>query len=423
VLGAVVGCDQGAPATVDTIGPPPRVVWTYPANEAVDVPRTLTIRAQFDRFLMPATTVRQAMCLQAATVGGESTGTEHCVAAGFAPHYDPVDRVATWIIRGEIMPLTRYNVRIFAPRAPEDPNGIRAFDGAPLEKEFTFAFTTRPECRQSEPHCPTPIDTRPLGFCETKALCPLPVGACDGPTPTPVTTSPHDFLANNCTSGGSCHGAGGGGGPSGSVLRLDDDGAGGGFVAAIRRLVGQAVVASETATGPDPVIPSRNALAPFGRNMPYIDAPHPGNSYLLYKMILALSPRCPLDPTEETPTQVASACTPEGAYARGTYGEDFYDCKAIEDASVPRDPSGSCPDDGGFHAPMTKAGDRGALVSPMLEPWVPADRWQPPAPGEYERLRARIRGSGMPHGGVVTRAEALTLSYWIADGAQVRPCD
>jgi len=418
VLGGVVGCDQGAPATGETIGPAPRVVWTYPANEAVDVPRTLTIRAQFDRFLMPSTTARQAMCLQAATVGAESTGTEHCVAAGFAPHYDPVDRVATWIIRGEIMPLTRYNVRIFAPGAPEDPNGIRAFDGAPLEKEFTFAFVTGSEQRTA------PIDARNFDFCGEKQLCPLPEGACDGPTPTAVTTNPHDFLVSNCTSNGSCHGSGGGAqGLSGSILRLDDDGAGGGFVAAIRRLVGEAVVASETATGPDPVIPSRNALAPFGRNMPYIDASNPGNSYLLYKMILALSPRCPLDPKEEAPTQAASACTPEGAYARGTYRKDFYDCKAIENAAVPRDPSGSCPDEGGFHAPMTKAGDRGALVSPLLEPWVPADQWQPPAQGEFERLRARIRGSGMPLGDVVTRAQALTLSYWIADGAHVRSCD
>jgi hypothetical protein len=405
------------PAAAAAIGPAPRVVWTYPADEAIDVPLTLTIRAQFDRFLMPTTTVRQAMCLQAATVGAESSGTDHCVAAGFAPHYDPVDRVATWIIRGEIMPLTRYNVRLFAPRAPDDPSGIRAFDSAPLEKEFTFAFVTGNEQRRA------PVDERSFGFCAEKHLCPLPQAGCDGPTPRTLTASPHDFLATNCTSGGRCHGSGGDTrGLSGSILRLDDDGAGGGLVAVMRHLVDHAVVASETATGPDPTNPSRNTLAPFGRNMPYIDASNPGNSYLLYKMILALSPRCPLDPNEEAATHVASACTPEGHYARGTYGEDFYDCKAIADAAVARDPFGGCPRQGEFPAPMTKAGERGALVTPLLEPWVPADAWQPPAQGEYERLRAKIRGSGMPHGGVVTRAEALAMSFWIADGAHVTPC-
>jgi hypothetical protein len=399
----------------DTTGPPPRVVWTYPANEASDVPRTLTIRVQFDRFLMPSTSVRNVMCVQAATVGGESSGTDQCIAAGFAPHYDPVDRVATWMIRGVIMPLTRYNVRLFAPRGPEDANGIRAFDGAPLEKEFTFAFTTGRGDGQ--------FDTRASGFCARRHLCPLPQGPCDGPSPIAVTTSPHDLLATNCTSGGTCHGGGRGtGGPSGSILRLDDDGKGGGLAAAVRHLVDQGVVASETATGVDPASPNRNVLTPFGRNMPYIDATNPGNSYLLYKMILAMSPRCPFDPHEETPTNAATACTPEGAYVRGTYTDDFYDCDEIDRSKVPRDPAGDCPRDGDFPAPMTKAGERGTLVSPPVEPWVPADQWQPPAKGEYDRLRTRIRGSGMPLGGLVTRAEALTMSYWIADGARVEPC-
>ena len=273
-LGGSLGCDQGAPAALETTGPPPHVVWTYPANEATDVPLTFTVRAQFDRFLMPSTAGRPAMCLQPATVGAESPGTEYCIAAGFAPQYDPVDRVATWIIRGEIMPLTRYNVRLFAPSAPGSPNGVRAFDGAPLEKEFTFAFTTGRRTAH--------IDARTHGFCDVRPpLCPLPEGPCDEPAPVAMNASVHDFLASSCASGGNCHGGGGAQGPSGSVLRLDDDGAGGGLAAVVRHLVDNAVVASETATGPDPVQPSRNVLAPFGRNMPYIDATNPANSYLV----------------------------------------------------------------------------------------------------------------------------------------------
>jgi len=412
-----MGCDQGVPAPTGTMGPPPQVVWTYPANEATSVPLTLTLRVQFDRFLMPSTTIRQAMCLQAATVGGESTATDRCVSAGFAPQYDPVDRVATWVIRGELDPRTRYNVRLFAPTNPQDQNGVRAFDGAALEKEFTFAFTTGEKHPGLEP-------ARSFGFCDVQRLCPLPDGACDSPMPVAVTRSPYEFLANSCTSGGGCHGAGAAapGVPSGSVLRLDDDGAGGGVVAAVHHLVANGVVASETATGADPVAPSRNVLAPFGHNMPYIDATNPGNSFLLYKVILAMAPRCPLDPNEESATQAAVACDPAGPYAPFWYPQDFYDCKSVLEAGLARDPLGNCPSDAGFPPLPTKTGAKGDLVSPLLGPWVPADEWQPPARGEYDRLRLRIRGSGMPQGGVVSRAEALALSAWIADGARVETC-
>jgi hypothetical protein len=398
-------------------------VWTYPANEATNVPRTITIRAQFDRFLMPATAVRGAMCLQAASVGGERTGTDQCINAGFAPEYDPVDRVAAWVIRGVLEEQTRYNVRLFAPKDPQDPNGVRAFDGAPLEKEFTFAFTTGDINRTGL------LEDRSMGFCSTRTLCPLPSGACDEPTPGAVTNSPHEFLTNNCVSGGTCHGGDRTKGASGSVLRLDDDGAGGGMNAAILHLVNDAIVASETATGVDPMAPSRNALAPFGHNMPYIDATNPGNSFLLYKLILALAPRCPFDANEESATRAASACEPGAGRENWRYARDSYDCRSIADAALQRDPLGNCPSDDPFPAPrdggvppLAKIGDKGELTSPLREPRVPADAWQPPARGEYERLRARIRGSGMPEGGMVSRAEALAISHWIADGARVEPC-
>src|SRR5262249_38702867 len=38
--------------------------------------------------------------------------------------------------------MTRYNVRVLAPKNENDGSGIRAFDGVPLAKEFSFAFTT-----------------------------------------------------------------------------------------------------------------------------------------------------------------------------------------------------------------------------------------------------------------------------------------
>jgi len=396
------------------MGPPPRVVWTHPANEATNVPITFAISVQFDRFLMPSTAVRGAMCLQAATVGGESTGTAHCEPANIAPEYDPVDRVATWTIRGQITERTRYNVRLFAPKTPEDTAGVRAFDGAPLEKEFTFAFSTGSDKPGLAPR-------RTLGFCQVRELCPLPDGACDEPMPVAVAKSPYGFLTSTCTSGGGCHGGGSAPqGPSGSVLRLDDDGAGGGVAAAVRHLVEHAVVARQTAVGADPVAPGRNVLGTFGHNMPYIDATNPGNSFLLYKMILAMAPRCPFDPDEESATRDALDCDP-ARNAGFRHARDFYDCANVARARLAPDALGNCPSDAGF-PPLPKIALQGELISPLLPARVPDDAWQPPARGEYDRLRTRIRGSGMPDGGLVSRTEALDISAWIADGATIEPC-
>jgi hypothetical protein len=413
VLGSA-GCDRGSPTSVDSVGPPVRVVWTYPPHEAHDVPVTFSISVQFDRFLLPSTTLRQTICLQAATVGAEHPGLDFCEGAGLAPHYDPVDRIATWTIRGKIFPKTRYNVRIFAPNDANDTAGVRAFDGAPLEKEYIFAFTTGDQSPGLEP-------SRKLGFCAMKSLCPLPDGACDGPAPTPLTASPHDFLAASCTRSGNCHGAAGqGSGLSGSALQFQET-PGGSITPSLRRLVLDSVVATETATGVDPTAPSRSVLTPFGRNMPYIDAANPANSYLLYKLILGMAPRCPFDGNEESAMFEPTACAPDGGYARGTYERDWFACDEVARKSLPRDEAGVCPSDGGF-APLHVEGARGRPLAPPIPPRIPDDAWRPPASGEYERLRTRIRGLGMPHGGMVSRAEALTISAWIASGAEVEDC-
>ena len=172
-------------------------------------------------------------------------GNLACIAAGFTAEYDPVDRVATWVIRGDVVERTRHNVRLFAPKDPNDASGVRAFDGAPLEKEFTFAFTTgvRPRPAGSEP-------PRKLGFCDARRHCPLPSRGVRRPDAGGGNERPHAFLAANCTSGGNCH--------AGGSRR--------GFGAAIRRRRRRrrlcerqfassstdVVVASETATGADP---------------------------------------------------------------------------------------------------------------------------------------------------------------------------
>src|SRR5882724_5691052 len=139
--GALLGCDQGTPTlSSGGKGPAPQVVWKYPSaangGEAMNVPTLTSIRVQFDRFLAPESAVRQAICVAAAT----TTAQDQCIG-GLVPEYDPVDRVAVW--KGaSLLPNQRYNVRLLLPTSPDDTTtGIRAFDGVPLDKEYTFAFT------------------------------------------------------------------------------------------------------------------------------------------------------------------------------------------------------------------------------------------------------------------------------------------
>jgi hypothetical protein len=390
-------------------GPPVHVVWTYPANEAHDVPLTFSVSVQFDRFLLPSIAVRGTICMQAATVGAENPALDRCEGAGFAPTYDPVDRIATWTIRGELFPLTRYNVRVLAPRDANDANGIRAFDGAPLEKEYIFAFTTGRSGAGLEP-------PRRPGFCDVKHLCAVRDSACDeAEGATPQTESPHDFFVRSCATTGNCHGGGKpSSGISGDGFRFRDAPSES-IAPRVREWVNEAVVAKETAIGIDPTVPSRNALAAFGRNMPYIDAANPANSYLLYKIILALGPRCPFEPNEESATSDPTVCAPDGGYGRWVYDQNWYSCDVAQ-----RNGDGACRSDAGGDG--LKVGSPGRLITPLIEPRIPEGEWRPPAPGEYERLRARIRGSGMPHGGIVSRAEALAISAWIAGGANVEDC-
>jgi hypothetical protein len=89
---------------------------------------------------------------------------------------------------------------------------------------------------------------------------------------------------------------------------------------------------------------------------------------------------------------------------------------------VPPDPGGSCPSDAGVTPPAAPKGQKGDFIPPLVEPLVPPEEWRPPARGEYERLRGRIRGSPMPYGGIATRQHVSAISAWIAAGAVVEPC-
>ncbi|HEX9295285.1 MAG TPA: Ig-like domain-containing protein [Polyangiaceae bacterium] len=397
-------------------GPPPQVVWTFPANEAMGVALQQSIRVQFDRFLAPGSAVRQGVCVQSAPVGAGAPAD--CIG-GLTPKYDPVDRVAVWI-PPPLMPMTRYNVRLLAPQDENDANGIRAFDGVPLEKEFTFAFTTGDNTAMAiEPK-------RDITFCSLPSLCTVPTNVCSEPAVDKNIHGPNDLLGGCAGSTGSCHTPPPANeilpGPVGSVVSYTGDA---GVPEAVRQLVEQSVVASETATGADPSAPRRSANDIFGQNMPVIDATNPGNSYILYKLILAMPPRCPFDPNEESANPTSVTCKASGYGALEGFTANEYNCSDFPPPQ-PKDPAGTCPSDAGV-TPPTVVGMPGQRIPPLVEPWVPDDQWHPPAKGEYDRLRLRIRGDSMSISGfgpanATPRQDALAMSAWIAAGAVVATC-
>jgi hypothetical protein len=367
-----------------------------------------SIRVQFDRFLAPTSPVRQAICVESVSVGSPEAGPDRCLNGSLSPQYDPVDRVAVWKPTAKLDPNTRYNVKLLAPADENDPYGIRAFDGAPLEGEPTFAFTTGDGSNLAvEPK-------RHIGFCDVpQQLCQVPAARnmCKIRTAADSVGGPFRIFSG-CTDGNmSCHGSAPSNYPPlGGVLQLET-------TTDIRRLVEQAQVATETATGPDPAVAQRSVGTPFGVNMPYIDAKNPGNSYLLYKVILASPPRCPLNPDEESAYTDPVNCSGSGYESPSGFASDLYDCAAVPDAGPTAD--------GGCAAPPPSARKvaQGDLIPTRVEPFVPPNEWHAPAPGEYARLRQRIRGEPMPFGGSPSpRAWAANLSAWIGDGAVVEEC-
>jgi hypothetical protein len=168
--------------------------------------------------------------------------------------------------------------------------------------------------------------------------------------------------------------------------------------AAIQQFVSQSVVATQTATGPSPRTPERSAATPFGQNMPYIDANSPGNSYLLYKLIIG------------------------GLRFTPAFDQNYYDCNAIDAGLLPGADTPACTSMAPFPTPP-KIAAMGQVTPGPVDPWVPADQSQLASADEIARLRLRIRGEPMPApSGIFAHGDAVTLSAWIAEGAPSNDC-
>jgi hypothetical protein len=286
------------------------------------------IQIAFDRYLLPSTVVRQSVVLREGDRPLAPTIT-----------YDPITRVITlgnpdpngqnWLVPDQF-----YTITFPIPRGNED-NGLRAIDRATLDPATpVLGF------KAIAPPANEPVVRRTMRFCNEV----LPI------------------LQDRCGSS-SCHGGVQGGSAPAAGLVLDS------WYGIQNTAIGRVSNASNTGGRASPAAPGPI----FGVDMPIIDPGNPGNSWLLYKIVMATPPAQPTDP----PPRVTCAPPPVPA---------------------PR---------------------------PFLDPPDLGVELKPADVGEQARLRDFVLGREMPY---PPAFEALSvdwmrrLSAWIAQGAQVADC-
>jgi hypothetical protein len=308
------------------------------------------IELAFDRLLMPSITIRQTFVL--ADVRG------NLLTPGVA--YDPVARVVTITPMAPLEAGQRYQLAITSPRDPSDPNGLRAVDGALLDPSSASVIEFVVSASDS--------------------------GTSAGGVMTPTIDFCNDVLpafVTKCSST-SCHG----GSPRPAAGLLLDSPTN--VAATALGRVAQGANTGPRSTAETPC----TCLAPmtcdrckiFGINMPIIDtgtsqpaAGNPANSWLMYKLFLAVPPAC---------------------------------------SSTP----GAAPCDGGV------AGDAGTLPANVSQTHAVA--WAPMTDTERAALSDLVPGREMPFparpetpAGATTEPmtvdELERVSLWIAQGARV----
>lgn len=264
LAGAALGaaCDAGT-FRVDPATQPAAPLRLLGANVGTNVklPANGAIQLAFDRYLLPGTETRQSAVLTA--VGGGSV-TPAIVT------YDPVTRVVTLASpNGEGAWLTKdqsYKLTLPVPTEENPGFGLRAIDGAPLAEPVTIQFV--------------------VGDPSPKSSAPPQVSFCDDVAP---------LLEKKC-GGNTCHG-GSASAAAGLVLTTGVGLGATAFRVAQGANTGGAAQAGSGASPNDP-------LRPFGIDMPIISPKNPGQSWLLYKVLLA-----PLPTVEVTPKPFVCGAT------------------------------------------------------------------------------------------------------------------
>ncbi|HLK37656.1 MAG TPA: hypothetical protein VKU41_12940 [Polyangiaceae bacterium] len=386
---ASAGCDQG-PQTNQATNPGPAVQYLG-SNVSAAMPLAPggRIELAFDRLLLPASVTRQSFVL----VDLRNNA--------FAPvvSYDPVARVVSIV---PMIPLEAglYKV-IVGPQGPSDPNGPRAIDGAPLANapvQVTFQANGLPDAGATEGGVSGP-DAGPvsgaglppaptINFCND--VFPIFVSKCSIPT---------------------CHGN-----TNLPAAGLLLDTPGGIQMTAVGEVAGKGPVAHGANTGPAPQAAPPGRV--FGVDMPVIDRESPGpllgdpaNSWLVYKLLMAVPPPC-------SSTPGALPCDGGAAGA---------------EAGTPADAGGTGMADAGADAATGDAG-AGNIGSPPTNVGHAYDvAWVPMTSKERGYLSNLVQGREMPYpanpaASVGVATDPLTvdelerISLWIAQGSPLPAC-
>jgi hypothetical protein len=276
-MAPLVGCDEGVQALDPIDSPPLHVVEIQAAtsvsggqlvyapidpNGSTAVVPTTSFKLRFDRFLLPDTATRQALCVQPSLTTVESIAD--CAAnAFFEPAYDPMQIEVTYrqfpnnpdtppLIQGVTYELTAY----IALEATDE--GFRTFDGVGLGAPASVEFS---------------------------------VQAGAGPWPyDPISTADHFCHGPRCEAGSACVR------PVSQMLAgcaYASCHAGDPYTAAEGLMLDTPAHIVETALGypAHETEEGENGIAPdespprFGRAMPILDPGAAGNSYLIYKLL------------------------------------------------------------------------------------------------------------------------------------------
>jgi hypothetical protein len=205
------------------------------------VPRDVALELRFDQYVLPSTAVRQSVRLYSGNPAG---------VLFLEPEHDVVERVVRYSLPTGVtlQPGLLYTIELIAPSRTQ-PLGFRTLENAPLEAgdlPLTWSFFTA----RAEP-APGEEEDRSTASCADLVRV---------------------FDETGCTLAG-CHGAD----EPAMGLRLDSERS----IAetALRR------VAHETEIGPRLSTPQVDSHR-FGVALPIIDPGNPGNSYLLYKLLV-----------------------------------------------------------------------------------------------------------------------------------------
>ncbi|WP_437784917.1 hypothetical protein [Sorangium sp. So ce1097] len=250
---------------------------------AAPVLSTASIVLKFDRFLLPRSVGGAALadfvCLSGDLATQVRTPADCVNQVPLAATYNPVQReVILRQVEGMpgLVPGSRYALTVLGPVDEDAPSGVRAFDGAPLRANVRLEFVVA----QTNPPQATPEFRMPGGdfYCQRDLECVM-------------ENCPDDPACTTCVKGAAyvlltcmgCHSDTN----TSAGLNLN---VGAPMFNNVTPLLETAIghAAHQTQVGEHAHVAEQTPER-FGRAMPLIDPNNPGNSYLLYKIIVGES--------------------------------------------------------------------------------------------------------------------------------------